>query len=141
MQTEVGNTNTYQDFLASRKKQRMYLGTTVLPSSLVKGKKNIRKRIFRLFDYFDRAKNVHKQSTTSIVGGQRFSSKMANKVAVRISKQELDFIVPDIPFEYYSSLSTTVHEHPVLNSRFPQRQSQQFSGVSELEKDILQSSN
>ncbi|EFX61122.1 hypothetical protein DAPPUDRAFT_122522 [Daphnia pulex] len=102
--------NTYQDYLACRKKQRKDLGvgTAMSPSSLVKGQQNIRNH-----------------PTTSIMDGQlrqQISSNVANEAAAQLPvhtpEQELDFIGPDIPFEY-SSLRTTVRDQPLLDSTFP----------------------
>ncbi|XP_046453147.1 uncharacterized protein LOC124200850 isoform X6 [Daphnia pulex] len=99
--------NTYQEYLACRKKQRKDLGVgTAMSSSLVKGQQNIRN-----------------QPTTSImVVDQQISSNVANEAAAQLPvhtpEQELDFIGPDIPFEY-SSLRTTVRDQPLLDSTFP----------------------
>lgn len=84
----------------------MGVGTAMSPSSLVvKGQQNILNH-----------------PTTSIMDGQQFTPNVANKAAAQYSvhtpEQELDFIGPDIPFEY-SSLRTTVREHPLLDSTFP----------------------
>ncbi|XP_046453144.1 uncharacterized protein LOC124200850 isoform X3 [Daphnia pulex] len=78
--------NTYQEYLACRKKQRKDLGVgTAMSSSLI-------------------------------------SSNVANEAAAQLPvhtpEQELDFIGPDIPFEY-SSLRTTVRDQPLLDSTFP----------------------
>lgn len=76
-----------------------------MSSSLVKGQQNIRN-----------------QSTTSIMDGQQISSNVANEAAAQLPvhtpEQELDFIGPDIPFEY-SSLRTTVRDQPFLDLTFP----------------------
>ncbi|XP_046651579.1 uncharacterized protein LOC124342593 isoform X2 [Daphnia pulicaria] len=98
--------NTYQEYLACRKKQRKDLGVgTAMSSSLVKGQQNIRN-----------------QPTTSIMDDQQISSNVANKATAQLPvhtpEQELDFIGPDIPFEY-SSLRTTVRDQPLLDSTFP----------------------
>jgi hypothetical protein len=74
-----------------------------MSSSLVKGQQNIRN-----------------QPTTSIMDDQQISSNVANKATAQlpVQEQELDFIGPDIPFEY-SSLRTTVRDQPLLDSTFP----------------------
>ena len=74
-----------------------------------------------------------------MIASQQSSPNIANKTtAVSLSaipNKELDFIGPDNPSEYYSLRETTVHEQPLLNSIFPQRQSEQFTGVSATEKE------